>query len=75
MHSQRAVIETIEITRCKIADVDAKFAFDYGEWDRTLETWRREVKSYYGPIAERRGLPAGNDIELLCERFRVIWAG
>jgi uncharacterized protein YhfF len=61
------VIETIEVTKRRFCDVDAAFAFDEGEDDRTLESWRREHRTYF----ERNGGWA-EDMMLCCERFRVI---
>jgi uncharacterized protein YhfF len=36
----RAVLETLEITRHRFDQVDAAFAYDEGEGDRTLAFWR-----------------------------------
>lgn len=36
------IIETTEVTICAFDAVDAQFAYDEGEDDRTLEAWRRE---------------------------------
>ena len=63
----RAVIETVELTRRQFDAVDAQFAFDEGEGDRTLDFWRRAHRTYFG----RRGQFA-EDMDLMCERFRVV---
>ena len=34
------VIETVEVTIRALSEVDAAFAYDEGEGDRTLESWR-----------------------------------
>src|SRR4029079_15517117 len=34
------VVETTAVAIRAFAEIDAAFAFDYGEWDRTLETWK-----------------------------------
>lgn len=62
-----AVIETVELTRRRFPDVDAAFAFEEGEGDRTLASWRRAHEIYFG----RLGLFAP-DMLLWCERFRVV---
>lgn len=66
----RCVIETIEVRRLPSQEVDAAFARDYGEGDRTLEWWRSEGASYYARLAGR----SGAEVVLLRERFRVLYA-
>ncbi len=63
----RAVIETIEVTRRLYRDVDAAFAHDEGEGDRTLAYWREAHRAYFS----RAGVFA-EDMPLWCERFRVV---
>ena len=62
-----AVIETIELTQRRFDEVDEAFAFDEGEDDRTLASWRRAHRNYFG----RQGTFAPN-MPLYCERFRLI---
>jgi uncharacterized protein YhfF len=62
-----AVIETIELTLRHFDEVDAAFAFEEGEGDRTLASWRRAHRNYFG----RQGTFAP-DMLLYCERFRLI---
>src|ERR1700751_5395979 len=42
-----AVIETVELTQRQFSEVAASFAYDEGEDDRTLESWRREHRKYF----------------------------
>jgi uncharacterized protein YhfF len=62
-----AVIETIELTRRRFDEVEAAFAFEEGEGDRSLESWRHEHRRYF----TRNGQYA-DDMTLFCERFRVV---
>ena len=62
-----AVLETVELTRRRFDQVDAAFAFDEGEGDRTLEYWRSAHTRYFTRIG--RFAP---DMLLYCERFRVV---
>lgn len=64
---ERCVIETVEATRRRFCDVDAAFAFDEGENDRTLESWRAGHRRYF----ERNG-GWSDEMMLYCERFRVV---
>jgi uncharacterized protein YhfF len=62
-----AVIETIELTQRRFDEVDAAFAFDEGEGDRTLASWRRAHRNYFS----RQGAFAP-DMPVYCERFRLV---
>ena len=63
----RCVIETTEVIYRRFPDVDAAFAYDEGEGDRTLAYWRNTHRAYFG----RRG-QFSEDMMLMCERFRLI---
>lgn len=62
-----AVIEIIEVEIRRFEEIDAAFAFDEGEGDRTLEDWRRGHEEYF-----RRNGGFSPDMELVCERFRLV---
>ena len=63
----RAITETVEITRRRCGDVDASFAYDEGEGDRTLDYWRDAHRRYF----MREGTYSGH-MEVYCERFRLV---
>jgi uncharacterized protein YhfF len=63
----RAVIETVELSRRRYDEVDAAFAFDEGEDDRTLDSWRRAHRNYFTRLGQ-----FAPDMLLYCERFRVV---
>jgi uncharacterized protein YhfF len=65
----RAVLETLEVTRRRFAEVDEGFAHDEGEGDRSLAWWRRAHTDYF----TRRGEFAPG-MEVYCERFRLVEA-
>jgi uncharacterized protein YhfF len=62
-----AILETVELKRLRFEDVDAAFAHDEGEGDRSLDDWRRMHTAYFS----RRG-EFSLDMELYCERFRLV---
>jgi uncharacterized protein YhfF len=62
-----AILETVELTRRRFGEVDAAFAHDEGEGDRSLAWWREAHRRYF----TRRG-EFSPDMELYCERFRLI---
>jgi uncharacterized protein YhfF len=63
----RAVLETVELTQRRFSEVDADFASDEGEDDRTLASWRVAHETYF----TRSGCFAP-DMMLYCERFRLL---
>lgn len=67
------VIETISVEIKGFAEVDASFAYDYGEWDRTLEGWRAHCWAYYAEQCRALGREPSQDMPLVCERFRVVY--
>lgn len=68
------IIETTEVERVPIGIVDEQFAREYGEGDRTLAWWQENAATYYGEIAKRLGKLPSKDMQLICERFRVVFA-
>ncbi|WP_027553593.1 ASCH domain-containing protein [Bradyrhizobium sp. Cp5.3] len=63
----RCVIETTEVTYRRFNDVEADFAFDEGEGDRSLAYWRSAHRAFFGRL-ER----FSEDMMLMCERFRLV---
>ena len=67
------IVETTWVAIKKFAEVDAQFAYDYGEWDRTLESWREHCWVYYEAQCRSIGKAATPEMPLVCERFRVVY--
>src|SRR6201995_346808 len=63
----RCVIETVEVTYRKFGDVDAAFAHEEGEGDRSLAYWRDAHRRYFGRLGR-----FSEDMMLMCERFRLV---
>ena len=64
---RRCVIETTEVTYRRYNEVDAAFAYEEGEGDRSLAYWREAHRQYFG----RQGR-FSEDMMLMCERFRLV---
>ena len=69
------ICETLEAEIRPFGAVDQNFVADYGEWDGTLATWRRECWRYHAAVCRRIGREPSEDMPLVCERFRVVYAG
>ena len=67
------VILDTEIRVLPYNEVDAAFAWDGGEEDRTLESWRRIYWDYILLECARLGREPTLKIPLVCERFHVIY--
>jgi len=63
----RCVIETTEVTYRRFPEVDAAFAHDEGEGDRSLAFWRDAHRAYFGRLGR-----FSEDMMLMCERFRLV---
>ncbi len=62
-----AVLATVELVLRRFDEVDAAFAFDEGEGDRSLAFWRSAHERYF-----RRLGKFAPDMLLYCERFRLV---
>ncbi|MFN8509546.1 MAG: ASCH domain-containing protein [Deinococcaceae bacterium] len=67
------IIKTTEVTVCKFIEVDARFAFDEGEGDRSLEYWRSAHWNYFARTLPTIGLEPSEGMELMCQRFVKIY--
>jgi uncharacterized protein YhfF len=65
----RCVIESTEVTFHHFGEVDADFAYDEGEGDRSLAYWRDAHRRYFGRLGK-----FSEDMMLMCERFRLVEA-
>ena len=69
----RAILRSTELRIGTIATADAAFAYDEAEDDRSLESWRREHLTYWNRICTALGIEWTDDLEILFERFDVVW--
>lgn len=67
------IIETIEVEIRAFSKVDAQFAYEEGEDDRSLRSWRREHWKYFSRILPHIGRQPTPDMLLVCERFRIVY--
>jgi uncharacterized protein YhfF len=66
------LIETTEVRVVPYDQVDAQFAFEEGEDDRTLESWRREHWKFFSRYLVKLDRQPAMDMPLVCERFRLV---
>ena len=69
----RVVLRSVELRLGPLDSVDASFAWDEGEGDRTLESWLREHRRYFQRALGRIGREYDDHIEVVFKRFQVVW--
>jgi uncharacterized protein YhfF len=69
------IIETTDVTLEVFEDVDAGFAAAEGEDDRSLQSWRESHWRYFGRVCRRLGREPSPRMQVVCERFRVVFIG
>ncbi len=63
------IIRTTSVEIRPFGEVDAAFAWDEGEGDRSLEDWRRGHLWYFDSV----GAPIDDSTPLVLERFAKVW--
>ena len=67
------IVETTEIFIRSFSEVDAQFAYEEGEDDRSLESWRKEHWDYFSRVLPEIGKEPTPEMLLVCERFRIVY--
>jgi uncharacterized protein YhfF len=67
------IIEAVEVEIKPYNQVDAQFAYEEGEGDRSLQYWREAHWRYFSRMLAAIGREPSEDMPLVCERFRVIY--
>lgn len=67
------IIETTEVEVKPFDAVDAGFAYDEGEGDRSLATWRAVHWRFFSRTLKADGRAPDPAMPVVCERFRVVW--
>ncbi|MGY1738970.1 ASCH domain-containing protein [Geodermatophilus sp. SYSU D00684] len=69
----RAVLRSTELRVGRLDSVDDAFALDEGEGDRTRASWLEGHRRYFTRTQEARGQAWDDALEVVFERFRVVW--
>lgn len=67
-----AILETTEVRRLPFDAVDAAFAADEGEGDRSLSSWREGHWRFFSRICAAIGRTPSPQMPIACVRFRAI---
>jgi uncharacterized protein YhfF/GNAT superfamily N-acetyltransferase len=69
----RAVLRTVAVEQRALRDVDARFAWDEGEGDRTLADWMDGHRRYFARECAALGIALADDAPVLLERFELLY--
>ena len=67
------ILATTDVRVGPLSSVDAQFAWDEGEGDRTLEWWLATHEQFFRRRCDGLGIPFEPDIAVVFERFAVAW--
>jgi uncharacterized protein YhfF len=67
------IYELTEVTIRPYNEVDASFAYEEGEGERTLESWRDGHWRFFSRVHGALGIPTDDKMPLVCQRFRVVF--
>ncbi|REC46604.1 ASCH domain-containing protein [Chryseobacterium pennipullorum] len=67
------IIQTTALSVIPFDEVEDQFAFDCGEGDRTLESWRHMYLEYIQSECTRIGRTFTPEIPMVCEYFKVVY--
>ncbi len=69
----RGVAETVEVTVKPFCEVDAAFAAEEGEGDKSLSYWRDAHRRFFIDDLAADGLVFSEAMDVVLERFRLAW--
>ncbi|MCC6614846.1 MAG: ASCH domain-containing protein [Anaerolineae bacterium] len=72
-HAPMCIIQTTEIRVRPFDQVEAEFAYDEGEGDRSLAYWRDAHWRFFTRECTAIGRTPQEDMPVVCERFRVVF--
>jgi uncharacterized protein YhfF len=67
------IVETVEVSIRAYQQVDAQFASDEGEGDRSLAYWREAHWRFFTRSLAKIDKTFSEDMPLVCERFKKIY--
>jgi uncharacterized protein YhfF/GNAT superfamily N-acetyltransferase len=69
----RCVIRTAWLDQRPLREVDAAFAWDEGEGDRTLADWLAGHRRYFSRVCPSLGIAFSDDLPVQLERFELLY--
>jgi ASCH domain len=72
-HHPVCPIQTTEVNTVPFREIDAQFAYDYGEGERALVWLKPQLWDYYVQECTLIGRQATEEMPLVGERFQVVY--
>jgi uncharacterized protein YhfF len=69
----QCVIVTTEVRALPFSEVDAQFAFDEGEGDRTLNYWRKAHTRFFKECCRELNVEFDESKLICCKRFKKLF--
>ena len=69
----QCVIQTTEVRQLPFIEVDAQFAFDEGEGDKTLEYWRNAHRRFFTECCRELDIEFNEKLPVCCKRFKLLF--
>jgi uncharacterized protein YhfF len=69
----RGVVRTTSVEVRAFRDVDAQYAWDEGEGDRSLQDWRKSHWQYFTRECAALGCGPSEDMAVVLERFELLY--
>ncbi len=67
------IVETTDVQIVPFHQVSADFAYDEGEDDRSLDSWRAAHERFWRRVLPELGLSFDPEMRVVCERFRLVY--
>jgi uncharacterized protein YhfF len=67
------ITETVEIFIRPFNEVEADFVYHYGEGDRSMNFWNKNMWEYYQEECRALGRVAEEDMPMICQVFKLIY--
>jgi uncharacterized protein YhfF len=67
------VIQVTEVLICPFEEVEARFAYDEGEGDRSLRYWREVHWDFFSRLCQQIGRAPSLTMPIVGERFKVVY--
>jgi uncharacterized protein YhfF len=67
-----AIVRVTEVSITPISEIDAQFARDEGEGDRSYSWWKAEHDRFWRHEAEREGFVYSDEMDAVCTRFTKV---
>lgn len=70
----KCVIKTTKIEIVPFNEVTEEHAYQEGESDRKLETWRKIHKTFFEKCLEKKEMTFDENMLVVCEQFELVYA-